>query len=87
MPTSTVRIKPETREHLKQIADDEGLSLTEALAQVVEAARRQRIVDQANAGWAALKADPEAWANYRREVALFEGAIADGLPTEPNGDR
>ncbi len=86
MPTTTVRIRPETHEHLKELAEDEGLSLTEALDRLVEAARRQRIVDRANAAWAALREDPEAWADYRAEVALFEGAVADGLPAEPDND-
>jgi fructose-1,6-bisphosphatase/sedoheptulose 1,7-bisphosphatase-like protein len=85
MAATTVRIKTETHEQLKRIAECDGVSLTEALDRIVERARRQRIVDQANEVWAAMRADPVVWADYQAEVALFDGAIADGLPEEPDG--
>jgi hypothetical protein len=32
-----------------------------------------------------MRNDPTEWAEYQAEIALFDGAIADGLPQEPDG--
>lgn len=34
---------------------------------------------ETNRAYAALRADPEAWKEERRERALWEGTLADGL--------
>jgi hypothetical protein len=55
------------------------MSLTGALARAVKAYERELFMDQLNAGFAALRADPKAWAEYVAETRLFDNASSDGL--------
>lgn len=50
-----------------------------AEAAKVELQRRQRVLEEANAAYTALRDDPEAWAAEQAERALHEGTLADGL--------
>ena len=50
------------------------------LNKAVEAYRRQRILEQANAADAALRSDPKAWAEELAERREWETALADSLP-------
>ena len=43
---------------------------------------RQRFLEAVNADYAALRADPEAWAEYQQELAIWEVTLMDGL--DPN---
>jgi hypothetical protein len=52
------------------------------LDQAVENYRRQRFFDQLNADFDALRRDPEAWAEYQNELALWDVTLMDGL--DPN---
>jgi hypothetical protein len=53
--------------------------MQEVLARAVEDYRRKRILDQTNAAYAALRADPDAWAEVLAERAELENTLADGL--------
>ncbi len=86
MPTTTVRIRPETHERLKEFAKDDGESLTDAIDRLVERERRRRMWEAANVSYAALRADPEAWAEWQSGIALWDSTLADGLPDESEGD-
>ncbi len=44
--------------------------------------RRQHTIDQTNAAYAALKADPAAWQEDQAERAAWEATLADGLPDD-----
>ncbi len=86
MTTTTVRIKPETLERLKELAKDDGTSLTDTIARLVKQERRRRMWEAANASYAAMRADPESWAEWKSEMALWDTTLADGLPDEPEGE-
>lgn len=43
---------------------------------------REEFIDQVNAGYAALRADPTAWAELERERRSMDGCLMDGL--DPN---
>ena len=46
----------------------------------MEDLRRKRFFEELDAGYAALRADPEAWAAEELEVrALWDNTLADGL--------
>ncbi len=47
-----------------------------------EANRRRELLAETNRAYAALKADPEAWKAERKEHALGEGTLADGLEAQ-----
>ena len=79
MASTTVRIREETREALRQLANEVGEPMQEVLAKAVEAYRRQRILESTNAAYAALRADPEAWQSMEQERREWEATLANGL--------
>lgn len=87
MATTTVRVKTTTLQALRERAGERGESPTETLDQLVEEDRRRRMFDAADASWAALRADPAAWAEWWAELALWETTSADGLRDESGVDR
>lgn len=82
MAATTVRITEETREALRELAHEEHEPMQTVLAKAVEAYRRQRFWEQVKASYAALRADPEAWAAELEERRLFEGTLMDDLDDE-----
>lgn len=42
----------------------------------------RQVLAETNRAYAALRADPKAWNEERRERALWEGTLADGLESE-----
>lgn len=44
-----------------------------------ESDRRQRFLEEVNAGYAALRADPEASSAHTAEIAAWDATLADGL--------
>ncbi|MBI3978559.1 MAG: ribbon-helix-helix protein, CopG family [Chloroflexi bacterium] len=75
----TVRITEETRAALWELARQTGQPMQELLARAVEAYRRQRILEQTNAAYAALRANPAAWQEEHQERAAWNATLADGL--------
>ena len=51
----------------------------ELLEKAVDAYRRKLFFEQLNAGYAELRADPEAWAEHLAERKLWDAALMDGL--------
>ena len=70
--TTTVRITAATHEKLRQIADESGDRLQTVLEKAVEHYRRKLFFDAADEAYAALRADPEAWAEELAERRLYE---------------
>lgn len=79
MTTSMVRLREETRRLLQEMATQDQVSMQEVAARAMEAYRRQRLLDQINADFAALRADPEAWQAYRSDLAAWDSTLLDGL--------
>jgi hypothetical protein len=83
MATTTVRIDETTHAILRELARDMNVSMREVLAQAVEAFRRTRFLDEANAAYARLRADPQAWAEELEERRLWDNTLMDGLEDDP----
>lgn len=79
MATTTVRLAEETRATLRELARQRGEPMSVVLDKAVEAYRRQCLFEQANAAYAALRSDPEAWAQEQDERRAWEGTLADDL--------
>jgi predicted DNA-binding protein len=77
--TTTIRVSEKTRDTLHALARDVGVPMAEVVELAIEQYRRQRILDAANAEYAALRADPEAWAEVQAERAVWDVTLADGL--------
>lgn len=80
---TTVRICHETHRKLKRMAAQADEPLTTILDQAIEAYRRQRFLDDANASFAALKKNKRQWEHEQREREAWDTTLSDGL--EDNG--
>jgi len=78
----TVRIEPAAHAALAAIAKAKRIPLTEALTRAVEIYRREVFLEAVSAGYAALRADPKAWAKELDERGAWESTDADGLGDE-----
>jgi hypothetical protein len=79
MASETVRIKPETHVKLKQLAEASGQSMPDVLDEAVETLRRQRLLEETNQAYAALRADSKAWQRELSERAVWDASLADDL--------
>lgn len=66
--TTTVRISSAARKSLQQLSKATGRSLTALLDEAIEELRRKSYFDEANRAFAALKANPKAWAEELRRT-------------------
>ena len=51
-----------------------------------EAYRRRRMLEQTNAAYAALRADPQRWAEELEERAAWDATLADGMADTEFGE-
>jgi len=79
MASATVRLAEETRQVLRELAAQSGEPMTVVLEKAVDAYRRHCILEQTNAAYAALRSDPEAWAEELEERRAWEATLLDGL--------
>jgi hypothetical protein len=79
MSTSTVRISESTHRLLQEIAKQSGQTMTDVLAKALDTYRRQIFFEKLNAGYAELRASPEAWTEMEMERKQMETTLMDGL--------
>jgi len=79
MASSTVRIDSSTHKMLQSLSAQTGRKMQEILGEAVELYRRKLLLDKANAAFAALKADSQAWKEEQEERAVWDTALLDGL--------
>jgi hypothetical protein len=79
MSTSTISINESSRQMLRELAEQTGQSTTDILEKALDAYRRKLFFEQLNAGYAALRADPQAWAEELEERTLWDATLMDGL--------
>jgi hypothetical protein len=77
-----LRIDRRTNSILSNLARETGLAKKVIVARAVERMRRERLLDAMNAGYAALKASPDRWAEELEERQVWDNAAADGLANE-----
>jgi hypothetical protein len=83
MSLPTVPISEKSHRLLQELAQQTGQTLTEVLDKALDAYRRTLFFDQLNAGYAELRADPQAWAEMEAERKLWDATLMDGLdPSE-----
>lgn len=82
MVASTVQIPEQTQKALEDLVQQTGESPQEIVAAAIEAYRRSRFMAQLNKEYAALKADPVAWAEELEERAEWDVTLLDGLDEE-----
>jgi hypothetical protein len=82
MTMPTVPISEGAHRLLCELAERTGQTITEVLDKALRAYQRKLFFDQLNAGYAALRADPEAWAEELEERKLWDSTLMDGLPAD-----
>jgi hypothetical protein len=79
MSAPTVQISETSHKILKELADQTGQTITDVLDKAVDAYRRKLFFERLNAAYAALRADPAAWAEVEEERRSMDGCLMDGL--------
>lgn len=82
MISTTIRISGRAHEELREIASRSGESMTAILDKAIEEYWRRQFLEDVNASFAALRADPEAWRAEQAERAEWEATLADGIEDE-----
>jgi hypothetical protein len=82
MANTPAYISEKTNAVLHELAQDTGKTIEEVLDAAVEEYRRKVFIEKVNAGYAALRAEPVAWAEVEAERQSMAGSLMDGL--DPN---
>ena len=87
MASVTVSISEKSNSTLRELAEETGKTTQEILDAAVEEYRRKIFIEKVDAGYAALRADPVAWAEVEAERESMAGSLMDGLdPSERWGE-
>ena len=79
MSTPTVPISEAAHQVLRELAEQTGQTPLAVLDQALNAYQRKLFLDRVNAGYAELRADPQAWAEHLAEREEWDATLMDGL--------
>ena len=79
MSAPTVCISEKAHRILKELAEQTGQTVMDVLDKALDTGCRKVFFEQLNAGYAALRADPAAWAEVEEERRSMDGCLMDGL--------
>jgi hypothetical protein len=79
MGYGTTRISASAHGVLRELSKAEGKPMLALLDEAVEALRRQRFLEQLNAAYATLRADPRTWEAVVTERRVWDATLPDGL--------
>jgi hypothetical protein len=82
MSGPSVCVSEKTHQTLRELAERTGKAIPDLLDQAVEDYRRKAFLEAVNAAYAAVRADPKAWAEVEEERRSMAGSLMDGL--DPN---
>ena len=85
MGYGTIRISDSAHGTLRELSRTEGKPMLALIDEAVEALRRQRFLEQVNAAYATLRADPRSWAALEAERRSWDVTLADGLAVAEKG--
>ncbi|WP_433173856.1 hypothetical protein [Actinoallomurus sp. CA-150999] len=79
MGTATVRISTATRDHIAELAREDGKPMAAVVEEAIRDYKRKRFFEHLNEAVERTRSDSAAWADYQGEVAIFDRATGDGL--------
>ena len=82
MASSVVRISEAAHRRLRELANNEHVSMQTVLERALEQYRRQKFLEAANKQYASLQANPAAWKQELQEREIWDRATADGVDEE-----
>jgi predicted transcriptional regulator len=77
MASVTVRIEEKSHKALRELAERSGESMQAILTHAIEAYRRERFLESANAAFEALRKDQNAWRREQEERAEWDATLRD----------
>jgi predicted transcriptional regulator len=82
MPSTSIRIDEHALAVLRELARKQRQPLQTILKEAIDSYRREKFLEEANAAFAVLRTDPEAWREEQRDREIWDRAIEDGLEPE-----
>ncbi len=79
--TTTVRVRPETREAIARLSERRGIPASDYLFELVARAEEDELLEAMNVDFRALKADRTGWRRLETERSSWEDTLLDGLAT------
>lgn len=77
--TATVRVTPQTRDRLKRLSHDRGLSTPDLLEALTRRAEDDQLLADHDAAIERVMDDPKRASSYRAELSAWDGTLKDGL--------
>ncbi len=84
--STTIRVPSATRDKLVEISREEGKSTGQIIDEMLFERQKKAFFAQLAEDFRRLRADPEAWADYQNEIALWDSTLMDGLEDEYEWD-
>lgn len=79
MRSTTIRVDVQVHDRLAVLAEAHHRSLGDEIAALVSDAEERAWWDEVHAGYARLRSEPQAWADYLAEAGEWDATAADGL--------
>lgn len=77
--TTTVRVRPDTREAIARLSARRGLAAADLLGELVARAEEDELLVGMNDDFGNLKADKESWNRLEAERSAWALTLLDGL--------
>jgi predicted transcriptional regulator len=82
MPSTSIRIDEQALAVLRELAHKQRQPVQTVLKQAIDSYRREKFLEEANAAYAALRSNPEAWNEEQQERQIWDHTTSDGLDQE-----
>jgi len=80
--TTTVRVRPDTREAIARLSEQRGLAAADLLGELVARAEEDELLAAMNDDFRHLQAGPSRWSRLETERLAWEQTLLDGLDDE-----
>lgn len=77
--TTTVRVRPRTRQAIARLSERRGVSAAEFLDELVSREEENELLEGMNEDFKRLRGDRAAWDRLREERSAWEQTLLDGL--------
>lgn len=79
MTSVTVRVSTEIQKRIRHIFENQQKSVSEVVTEAVRTYEDNLFWDAYDRSAAELRADSNAWPEYKADMTAFEGTLQDGL--------
>ncbi|MDX6649358.1 MAG: hypothetical protein QOI91_1777 [Solirubrobacteraceae bacterium] len=81
--TTTLRVRPETRDRINRLAQQDRVAAPELIDRLVEKEEQARLLLAMNQDFERLRDDDAGWAAFKAETAAWDTTSVD-VPAEPD---